>query len=304
MSLKLPDSRSRRFYFYIQFLFLRTSAAILKFLDEKIVYRLSDAIGFFLFLRKRRREYCISNLRNAFPEKSENEIKSIGLQSMQNIVRIIFEFMRIPLLAKNPEDFIEMRGTEHVWDALKQNKGVIWVVGHFGNWELAGIASAAHGFPMHAIGKTYKNPLINQFIRKLRGMTGLQTIDQTGAVRKTIQLLKENQVVAMLVDEHAKGQGAVWVDFFGRKAATSALPAMLALKYRTPVIALFYYRETDKRSVMVFDSPFPLIETGDYDADILANTQQYMKRLEDELRKRPADWTLWMHNRWREEKAK
>lgn len=290
----------RRFYFYLQSLFLKLGFWVVTGLSEAAVSSFAEMTGSLLFMRRRRREFSINNLRRAFPEKPQEEIEKIGRESMQNLVRVILEFIRIPLIAKNPGGFIEIRGEENVRQALRQGRGLILAVSHFGNWELAGIAASAQGMPLYAVGKTYKNPLVNETMRRLRGMTGLQTINQKGAVRESIQLIKKNKVIAMLIDEHAK-KGAVWVDLFGRQAATSALPAMLALKYHTPVLAVFFYREKDKRSVLVFEGPFPLIETGDYDSDIAANTRQYMARLEKELIKRPADWTLWMHNRWRRE---
>ena len=199
---------------------------------------------------------------------------------------------------KNPPRYIELQGEEHVRKALEQGRGVIFAVSHFGNWELAAIASSFNGFPMHAIGKSNRNPFISDFIVKLRGFTGLKTVEKQGAVQKCIALLKQNQVVAMLIDEHAK-KGAVWVNFFGQRAATSALPATLALKYNVPVIPVFFYREKNKKSVLTFGKPFDLKQTGDFRSDIQANTEQYMHKLQEELEKRPEDWTLWMHNRWR-----
>ena len=106
----------------------------------------------------------------------------------------------------------------------------------------------------------------------------------------------------MLIDEHVK-KGEVWINFLGRQAATSTLPAMLSLKYGVPAIPTFFYREATGRSILYFDQPFDLIETGDFQADLTANTQRYVRRLEQEIRKRPGDWTLWMHNRWREQPA-
>ena len=220
--------------------------------------------------------------------------------SMTGMVDFFFEVINIPKIAKNSGKFIETHGEEYVWKALEEKKGLILVLAHFGNWELMGVAAAAKGIPIHAIGKPVKNPFIYNYIKRLRGSTGLRNIDRKGAVKKTIQLLKENQVVAVLLDAHAKS-GFVNVDFFGRQAATFRFPAMLALKYGTPIIPTFYYRERDKRSILAFGEPFPLIQTGDFQADLTANTQQYVATLEHEIRKRPSDWTLWGHNRWRQE---
>lgn len=261
--------------------------------------RLAEGVGALLFLRERRRRISIENIKAAFPGKSQKEVETIGRGAMSGMVKVIFECLRIPVIARDPEKYIEIRGEENVWQALEQKKGIILVVSHFGNWELMAVASAAKGFPMHAIGKPAKNPFVYRYIKRLRGFTGLKSIDKKGAIRETVRLLKENQIVAMLIDEHVK-KGGMWVDFFGRKAAVSALPAMLSLKYGAPVMPAFYYRESPGRSVFVFEKPFELIKAGNSQQDMVSNTQQYARRLEEEIRKRPEDWTLWMHNRWRE----
>ena len=261
--------------------------------------RLAEGVGALLFLRERRRRISIENISAVFPKKSKKEIEAIGRGAMAGMVKVIFECLRIPVIARDPEKYIETRGTENVWQALEQKKGLILVVSHFGNWELMAVAAAAKGFPIHAIGKPVKNPFVYRYIKRLRGATGLKSINQTGAIKETVRLLKRNQIVAMLIDEHVK-KGEVWVDFFGRQAAVSALPAMLSLKYGAPVIATFYYREPAGRSMLSFAKPFDLIKTGDSQKDLVSNTQQYARCLEEEIRKRPQDWTLWMHNRWRE----
>ncbi len=289
----------QQIYFYIQYLFFRFMAVIVTYgLSPSGAMKLADGVGSLLFLRARRRRISIENIRAAFPEKLQEEVEAIGRGAMAGMVKVIFECLRIPVISKNPEKYIEIQGEENVWHALEQKKGLILVVSHFGNWELMAVAAAAKGFPIHAIGKPVKNPFVYRFIKRLRGATGLRSIDQTGAIKNTVRLLKQNQIVAMLIDEHVK-QGEVWVDFFDRKAAVSTLPAMLSLKYGAPVIPTFYYREPAGRSVLSFEKSFDLIKTGDSRKDLAANTQQYARRLEEEIRKRPQDWTLWMHNRWR-----
>ncbi len=285
-------------YFYFQYLILRGLVFLVKGCSENVSGRIAETVGSLLFLRKRRRRISIENVHAAFPGKSAQAVLKIGRASMQGMVKVVFEFLRIPVIARNPEKHIEIRGEENVWDALKAGKGVILVVSHFGNWELMAVAAAARGIPIHAVGKPVKNPFIYDFIKRFRGATGLKSIDQKGAVGKMVQLLRKNKVVAVLIDEHAK-KGEVWVDFLGRKAATSGLPAALSLKYDTPVISTFYFREEKTRSVLLFQKPFDLIKTGNFREDLAANTQQYAHCLEEQIQRRPEDWTLWMHNRWR-----
>jgi KDO2-lipid IV(A) lauroyltransferase len=73
---------------------------------------------------------------------------------------------------------------------------------------------------------------------------------------------------------------------------------MLALKYDYPVLPAFFYRDESGVSKIKYGPIFPLIRTGDLQADLLANTQQYVAKIEEEIRKRPGDW-LWAHRRWR-----
>ena len=292
------ENRPVSFISYVPYMFFKFLVQIVNHMSVSASARLADFVGALLFLRKRRREFSIKNLHQTFPLKSIQEIKKIGRSSMQAMVKTIFEFTRLPIISKRPQDYIEILGERHVRKALEIGNGVILAVSHFGNWELAGIAAAAKGLPLHAIGKPNKNPLIDKYIKRMRGLTGLKTIDQQGAVPKCIRLLKQNQIIAMLIDEHAR-KGGVWVDLFGQKASTSALPATLALKYNAPVVPAFFYRETGKKSQLIFGEAFPLKRTGHYQSDILENTQEYMRYLQTEIIKRPADWLLWMHNRWR-----
>lgn len=287
-----------RFISYLSYLFFRLLSFIVNGLGPLRANHLAEAVGSLLFLRKRRRQFCTQNLNRAFPEKSRQEIQKIGRASMQSMIKVIFEFIRLPSISKKPSDYIEIEGEQNVWEALKKKTGVILISSHFGNWELGGIAAAAKGLPLHAIGKPHKNTFLDKYIKHLRGLTGLKTIDKAGAVQKCMRLLKQNQVIATLIDEHAR-KGNVWVNLFGQKASTSALPAALALKYHSPVIPVFFYREIKKKSRLVFGKPFPLKETGNFQSDVLSNTQAYMHSLQNEIMKRPAEWTLWMHNRWR-----
>lgn len=233
------EHKTSKLISYLNYLIFRTLTFVVNSLNAFAAARLAEGIGALLYLRKRRREFCTRNLHQAFPKKSEKEIQGIGRRSMQNMIKVIFEFIRLPIISKKPAAYIEIEGEENVWQALGQGKGVILVVSHFGNWELAGIAAAAKGIPLHAIGKPHKNTFVDQYIKRLRGLTGLKTIDKQGAVQKCVRLLKQNQVIATLIDEHAK-KGAVWPYFFGQKAATSSLPAVLALKYGCAVVPAFF----------------------------------------------------------------
>jgi KDO2-lipid IV(A) lauroyltransferase len=240
----------------------------------------------------------LKNLRLALgKEKNETALFQIAEQSIQNLLKLGFEFIRTPEASSNPERYIEPPDMKAIWEAVGKKGGFIAIVSHFGNGEWLAIPIEKYGLHVHAVGRPLKNPYLYRYIRKMRGEANLTNIEKSGAVRSSIEVLKQRGILAVLIDQH-ESRGSVWVDFFGRKAATSTLPAMLALKYEYPVLPAFFYRDESGCSRIQYGPVFPLIRTGDLQADLLANTQQYVAKIEQEIRKRPGDW-LWAHRRWR-----
>jgi KDO2-lipid IV(A) lauroyltransferase len=240
----------------------------------------------------------LENLRPAFGKgKTEAELLGIAEQSIQNLFKLVFEFLRTPETSAHPERYIEPPDVTALMEAVKKKGGFIAVVSHFGNWEWLAIPIKKYGLHVHAVGRPLKNPYLYRYVREMREAANLINIEKSGAVRFSIEVLKQRGILAVLIDQH-ESRGSVWVDFFGRKAATSTLPAMLALKYEYPVLPAFFYREESGYSKIKYGPLFPLIRTGDLQADLLANTQQYVAKIEEEIRKRPGDW-LWAHRRWR-----
>ena len=277
----------------------RLLAFLLRLIPLRISYKIANTLGMFVvrFFGVRRKT-MLKNLRLAFgKEKTEAELLRIAEQSIQNLSKLVFEFLRTPEASANPERYIEPPDVTPLMEAVKKKGGFIAVVSHFGNWEWLAIPIKKYGLHVHAVGRPLKNPYLYHYIREMREAANLTNIEKSGAVRSSIEVLKQRGILAVLIDQH-ESRGSVGVDFFGRKAATSTLPAMLALKYEYPVLPAFFYRDESGCSKIKYGPLFPLIRTGDLQADLLANTQQYVMKIEEEIRKRPGDW-LWAHRRWR-----
>ena len=139
------------------------------------------------------RGVALENLRFAFRgEKSEAEIKKIAVQSFENLGLFAIEFIRIPKIQNHLEQYIIFKNLESVFNALKQKKGVILIVSHFGNWEwmaaAAGERFRQRGAQINAVARVFGNPFLYRYVTaKLRGVTGLVTIDKRGAARDTIK---------------------------------------------------------------------------------------------------------------------
>jgi KDO2-lipid IV(A) lauroyltransferase len=289
----------KKCYFLLEYSAFRLLAFLLWLIPLRASYKIADVLGI-LVVRGLgiRRKTMMENLRLAFEnEKSETELLRIAEQSMQSLFKLVFEFIRTPEASANPGRYIEPPDVTPLMEAIAQKGGYIAIVSHFGNWEWLAIPVKKYGHHVHAVGRPLKNPFLYSYVRKMREAANLTNIEKSGAVRSSIEVLRQNGILAILIDQH-ESRGSVWVDFFGQKAATSTLPAMLALKYDYPVVPAFFYRDETGRSRIQYGPSFTLIRTGDLQADLLANTQQYVAKIETEIRKRPGDW-LWAHRRWR-----
>lgn len=250
------------------------------------------------------RKVALENLKFAFPEKSEEEIKKIAIQSFENLGLFAVEFIRIPRIANRFSQYVTAQGDECVYESLRtDHKGVIMIVSHFGNWEWSSVRAGErvreNGAKISAVARNFGNPFLYRYvIEKMRGVSGLKTINKKGAAREVIKILERNEIVCILIDQHER-HGSVPVPYFGREAWTTSLPAMLALKKGATIVPVFAFRGEDgKPTLMQIREPFPLIKTGNYEEDLIENTAQYIRAIEEVVRKRPGDW-LWMHARWR-----
>jgi len=289
----------RKTFFLLEYIAFRLLAVLLRLIPLKTSYKIADMLGVFVVRGLGiRRGTLLKNLRLAFGDKkNEAELLRIAEQSMANLGKLAFEFIRTPEASSNPERYLEVPDVSPIMEAVEKKGGFIAIVSHFGNWEWLAIPIQKGGLHVHAVGRPLKNPYLYRYVLEMREAANLTNIEKSGAVRSSIEVLKQRGILAVLIDQH-ESRGSVWVDFFGRKAATSTLPAMLALKYEYPVLPAFFYRDESGRSQIKYGPLFPLIRTGDLQADLLANTQQYVAKIEEEIRKRPGDW-LWAHRRWR-----
>ena len=291
----------RRGLFFLEYLIFRALAWLVNLFPLPALHGFAKAAGALLYsLLPNRRRIVLENLRAAFGDQmSEAQIRKTAVDSMSHMVLVALEFVRIPKFLRRRDITWEIRDRENLMRAWEKKRGVVILAAHLGNWELLGFALAQSGIPLHAVGRPVKNPYVSAYILKLRSLGGIVNLEKAGAVRSCIRVLKQNQIVGMLVDQHER-QGGVWVDFFGRKACTTGLPAVLSLRHDVPVVETFFYRETANRFIIKFTPVFGCIRTGmDQEEDIRANTQEYVRSLEDEIRRRPSEW-LWMHRRWRE----
>ncbi|MBX3043647.1 MAG: lysophospholipid acyltransferase family protein [Candidatus Kapabacteria bacterium] len=255
--------------------------------------------GFLRILSKSRSDITLKNIKNAFPEKEESEIISIRNESYQNLGITLAELLAFPSLRK--EDFlnyVKFENIDLVKEKIAEGKGLIFISGHFGNWELtAYTAGLALDVPITIIVKPQRNHISDTYLNSLRTSGGNKIVPMGRAARTIIETIKKNEAVAMLVDQSAHSQKDVFVEFFGKPAVTYEAPAMIALRFKTPIVTGFAHRQPDMTyKVVIKEIKFD--DLDDSKESIVELTRRHVKELEDNIIQNPGLWA-WQHKRWK-----
>ena len=180
-----------------------------------------------------------------------------------------------------------------------ESQGVLIVTGHFGNWEMCAYAYGLLGNPVSLVHQTIKNPLVDDWIERLRSGGGTRLFRKREAARSVLRSLKERKLVVLPLDQNQSRRAGIFVDFFGVPANTSDGLARIALRTGAPIYPAFLLRDGESaHHRIVF---LPRVEIGSIeDRDLAARelTQRCTAVLEAMIRKHPDHW-LWTHKRWR-----
>jgi KDO2-lipid IV(A) lauroyltransferase len=280
----------------LSYLILRLVCSVLLLLPLRLSYFLAQGIGYMGFhLFRFRRKIVLANLQIAFGgELNDRERSTLAARSYQQIAMTFLELMIAPRFR---EQFTQILQTEHrqlFHDLLRQGHGLVAVSGHLGNWEFQGAAvPAGLSGPFTVAAVQQSNPYINRFITKRRNAMGMQVAGTKEAMKLLVRALRNREAIGMVADQSAAPWVAVFVDFFGKTAATMPGPAQLALKYGAPMVVAAAVRTGPGRFTMLAQQvaikPDDTVETL---------TQRHVKILESFIRQYP-DQYFWLHRRWK-----
>ena len=273
--------------------------AVTAVMPYPLLWLCGTAVGylFYVFDHTHRR-VAAENLAAAFPLRSRAERHAIVRAMFGHFGRLLFEFLKFSTLS--PEKMlarVDFDGEERVRLAYGQGKGILFITGHFGFWELHAIAHPLRFEPIGVLARTLDNARLNTLLEEIRRRTGNVVIYRQGSIRKVMRLLAEKHGVAILIDQHISGADAVNVEFFERPAATTSAVAALALRTGAPVVPVFALPSGRGRYRLIYEHPIepPAAESDDAVREL---TQRCTDVLEMYVRRHPDLW-LWMHRRWR-----
>lgn len=286
---------------WLQYIAAVATLKILGALPRPVARAGAVAVAQFCFaLMPKVRKTTEFNLKLAFPTWDAKKRKAVTRGMVRNLGRMAAEFARLPKYTKeNIERYVVLDGHENFLAGKDRGKGVLYLTGHIGAWELSSFAHALYGFPLHYMARPIDNPRIDNFVNKYRGLSGNQPIFKNESARFLLKILKEQGTVGILADQNTMPQEGVWVDFFGTPACTSTGIARVALHTDAAVVPGYVYWDAAMRKYRLrFEPPVKLVRTGDTERDIRENTARFAKILEEIIRQHPEQW-VWLHARWK-----
>lgn len=279
---------------------LRFLCAVLLSLSHRGLQRFTRVIADFSFYILRvRRNIAEDNLRKAFPDKSGKWIRAVARQSQYNLFLSLFEFFYMEGMSKDAiKNHCTISNPELVHSTINRGKGIIFMTGHFGNWELLATATMLHiNSSGLIIVKKQKNHFLDKLINDIRTKHTNRIVYMKESVREIVKTLGRNGIVAMIADQSAP-RDSVYVPFFGREVATYAGPAYFALRTGAPIVMGLSICRPDGGYEAVFEE----IKTDDLDEASKENIKELTARhtavLEKFIRQNPDHW-LWQHKRWK-----
>jgi Kdo2-lipid IVA lauroyltransferase/acyltransferase len=283
-----------------EYLIFETAGFFLRLFPLRIVQRVGAAAGEFVGMTLGyRRSVTMDNLRNAFPDKNDDALRSIMRGAFRNVGIALFEFVYFPRLnAAAINELVQIGNSELVQEVYARGKGIILLTAHFGNWELlAQSVPARTGIPVHVIVKNQANRRVNRRINEWRTMLGNIAVPMEISVRELLKALREKKAIGMVGDQTAAKESDS-VPFFGRNVPTFEGPAMFSLKTRAPLLVGFAVRQPNG----TYRAEFQEIRSDDLMAytpeNVLELTKRHVSALEAVVRAHPDQW-LWMHKRWK-----
>jgi Kdo2-lipid IVA lauroyltransferase/acyltransferase len=254
----------------------------------------------------RQRRVAVTNLRHVFGQtKSAREIKAIARQSCRSLIGSWFETMRlVALLGQREGRKTVLEATEGL-EALFQKarelhesfKGCIFVTPHIGNWEFFPYISACAGIPVVVVVRPLDNRFLEKWLYAHRQASGQIIVPKTNSMFFLQNALRRGKSIGMLPDQST--MKAISVDYLGRKASTTPVPAMLAVLYNRPIVVVACCRQSKDFRYEGFVSDPIVPQPESPERDEIFRLTEMMNREMGAIIKRYPEQYLWMHDRWK-----
>ena len=293
---------------YLQYLGLRVFAMVVHMFGLKANYRTARWISDGLWWAGKRwrklarfEHRSREHLRRSFPGWPDEQIERVAKGSLRSFfylgIEVLFTTRLITPRHWRRHMVLENQA-ENLRLMLEHQTPLIYVTGHFGNWEVVGYTMAALGFPNAAVARPLDNPYLSEYVYGIRQKRGLTILDKKGVALRADEILDANGSLSFIADQDA-GRKGCFVEFFGRKASTYKSIALLAMRHGAPVLVGYGRRLAEPfRFALGIHRIIRPAEWAEKDDPMTWITQEYTSALEEVIRAAPEQY-LWTHRRWK-----
>jgi len=281
--------------YFFQFIFIYFLLIIFRIIGYKNASNLGAVIGKKIGPLFRSNNKIQSNLRNSNIGGSEEERKSIIDNMWSNYGRILSEYVYLKKFRSNIlSDFIKIEGLNYLNEIKNNNERVVFISGHFSNFELMAMEIEKAGINLCAIYRPLNNPFLNIIMEKIRKNYICKNQIKKGksGTRDLLNFFKKNFSAALMIDQRvSEGED---VNLFNRSAKTTTIPAQLVKKYGCSIIPVYIERVRNYHFKLYFEKPLK------FDDNLSSQqiTTKLNKILEKMILKNPDQW-IWSHDRWK-----
>ncbi len=279
---------------------LITFPVIIAKLPLKFIYFTGEIIGkLFYLLVARHRKLALENLRMVYPRMNPGHREKIAKESFIFMVQFFLETL---YFIGNPRrlDSVRIEGREYIDEVIKNNQGIIGLTAHLGNFPLMLMKLVAEGYDVNIVLRPMRDPAIGKQVQDLCAKVRVKTIfshPRRKAVSNIIRALRNKEIVTILMDQNVD-TGGVWVNFFGKLAATPIGPVIFALRTGAVILPVYIVREGIGKHCIKILPPQNLEKTDNEKETILLNVIKFTKIIETWINRYPSQWG-WIQRRWK-----
>ena len=281
--------------YFFQFLFIIFFFSLFKIFGFKISSKIGGKLFEIIGPIFRSKKLIHTNIKKAFPKNNSVEIKKLTKLMWNNYGRVFAEYMFIKdFRFEKIDSKIEIIGQEILDEIKKFNKPVVFISGHFSNFELMAMQIEKAGIKLSAIYRPLNNIFLNRIMEKIRKKYICKNQIKKGiaGTRELIKFQRNNYSIALMIDQRvSEGEK---VNFFNQEAYTTTIPAQLAKKFDMPIVPIFIERVNDTNFKIKISKPVNFLKS-DSIKDI---TSKLNVIIEEMILKNPTQW-IWSHNRWK-----
>ena len=281
--------------YFIQFLVILILFLIFKVLGLKFASYLSSKIMSVIGPIFRSKDLIKTNILKALPDLNDKEIENISNKMWSNYGGILAEYIFIKKFRRTSlNNNIKINGQEILDKIKKNNEPVIFISGHFNNFELMAMHIEKSGISLAAVYRPLNNKFLNLIMEKIRKEHICKNQIKKGitGTKQLLSFFKRGSSIALMIDQRVS-QG-IKSNFFKQKAFTTTIPAQFVKKFKCKVVPIYIERTKDVNFNLTIHNP---IEYSDNDS-IESITLNLNVLLEKMILKNPEQW-IWSHNRWK-----